>query len=113
MIRIKKLSNHQKKLILVRDNFTCQKCKLEDKTAKKLEIHHIKPLHLDGTNDKKNLITLCYVCHKYAPNKEDEFKEYLKSECDGELTLLVKTIKSFKESEEGKKLLNQIDKDNL
>ena len=90
------LSRAKRTSILIRDNYTCQKCKLEDKTAKKLEIHHIKPLVFNGTNEDKNLITLCYICHKYAPNKEEEFKEYIDSECDGQLTLLIKTMKELK-----------------
>ncbi len=96
MIKNKDISRSEKVAILIRDNYTCQKCKLEDKTAKKLEIHHIKPIVFGGTNDKENLITLCSVCHKYAPNTQKEFKEYIDTECDGQLTLLIKIMKELK-----------------
>lgn len=95
--RNKGLSRPETISILIRDNYTCQKCKLEDKTAKKLEIHHIKPIVFGGTDEKENLITLCSVCHKYAPNREKEFKEYMDSECDGQLTLLIKIMKELKD----------------
>lgn len=33
-----------------------------------LEIHHIVPLSLGGTNNATNLVPLCYSCHKAAHN---------------------------------------------
>ncbi|MFH0752836.1 MAG: HNH endonuclease signature motif containing protein [archaeon] len=88
-----KLSRTLRNSILVRDRFTCQKCKLEDKAGRELEVHHIKPIIYGGTNDKENLIALCNVCHRYAPNKLGEFEEYMGSECDGQMTLVLKAIK--------------------
>ena len=46
-----------------RDNYTCQDC---DKFLMDigLEVHHIKPIFLGGTNEEVNLITLCHKCHK-------------------------------------------------
>lgn len=80
-----------KKKAFERDNFTCQKCKIQDKTAKILEIHHIIPLVLGGKDELCNLITLCFDCHRYAPNKKEEFEEYMKDECEGTLTTLMKS----------------------
>jgi len=79
-----------RKKVFERDNFTCQKCKTEDKTTKTLEAHHITPLVMEGDDDLDNLITLCNDCHHFAPNKKQEFEEYLKEEMDGTLTTLIK-----------------------
>lgn len=73
-----------------RDNFTCKKCKIEDKTAKILEAHHIAPLCSGGKDELDNLITLCFDCHHFAPNKKGDFDEYMKEEIDGTSTTLVK-----------------------
>ncbi len=95
-----RLSKHQKDKILARDKYTCMKCKIENKTARKLEVHHITPLTFGGNNDKRNLITLCRVCHKYAPNNKEEFAEYMDSELDGVATTLINIYKKMKESGE-------------
>ncbi len=96
MISHKRRNNQTiRKKVFKRDNFTCQKCKFEDKTARKLELHHIKPVYMKGTDDLNNLITLCFDCHKYAPNNMKEFKEYMKEETEGTLTTLVNVWKKF------------------
>ena len=46
--------------ILHRDNYTCQCC---GKKNCRLEVHHIKFRSNGGTDDEKNLITLCKECH--------------------------------------------------
>ncbi len=48
--------------ILERDGYTCQDCGkfLMDLG---LFIHHIKPIFRNGSNEPKNLITLCGKCH--------------------------------------------------
>jgi 5-methylcytosine-specific restriction endonuclease McrA len=48
-----------KEFINERDNYCCQKCNSDGK----LNVHHIKLLCDGGTNDPKNLITLCLKCH--------------------------------------------------
>lgn len=40
-----------------------------------LNKHHLKPKVLGGSNDKSNLITLCYYCHWYLHNNP-KFKIY-------------------------------------
>lgn len=103
------LTQSTRNQVLARDNFTCQKCKLNDNTGKQLEVHHIHLLAFGGIDEKDNLITLCSVCHKYAPNNKEEFEGYMASECDGQLTVLIKLLNEFKESEEGKRLIKQIE----
>ncbi|HEB47346.1 MAG TPA: HNH endonuclease [Candidatus Pacearchaeota archaeon] len=92
-----------------RDDFTCQKCKIQDKTGRILEIHHITPLYVDGKDELNNLITLCNDCHHFAPNKEDEFKEYMKEEMDGTSTTLIKAWK--KVLKDNPELIEKINKE--
>ena len=46
---------------LVRDNYTCQCC---GKKHVRLEVHHIIFRCMGGSDDERNLITLCEKCHK-------------------------------------------------
>ena len=86
-------SQKLRKAVLERDNFTCQKCKLEDKTGRLLEAHHIIPLAFGGKEELENLITFCLDCHHYAPNTQEEFKEYFSEEMTGTLTIFTKAWK--------------------
>jgi hypothetical protein len=52
-----------RKLVLERDNYTCQSCKIQ-LPGTKLDIHHKIPTRKGGTHDHKNLVTLCKKCHK-------------------------------------------------
>jgi len=91
-----------------RDDFTCQKCGLEDKEMIKIEAHHIIPLCFGGKDDLNNLITLCFDCHRFAPDKLEDFEEYMKEEMEGTLTILMKAWKNvIKEQPE---LFEQLDK---
>mgnify|MGYP000944780001 CR=1 FL=1 len=51
----------RREAVLVRDNYTCQCC---GKKHAKLEVHHIIFRSMGGTDDERNLITLCEKCHK-------------------------------------------------
>jgi len=86
---------------LERDNFTCQKCKLEDKTGKLLEAHHINLLNQEGMDELANLITLCKDCHHFAPNNQKEFLEYIQEEMTGTATNLVKAIEKVRKEQPG------------
>ena len=79
------------KLIIIQN--TCQKCKIQDKTEKILEAHHITLLCRGGKDTAENIITLCSNCHHYAPNRNQGFLEYMKEECEGSLTVLLKILK--------------------
>lgn len=76
-----------------RDIFICQKCKIQDLSAKKLEAHHINPLVFGGKDELNNLIILCSDCHHFAPNKKEDFDEYIQEECDGTMTTFFKAFK--------------------
>lgn len=51
----------RREAVLNRDNYTCQCC---GKKHVKLEVHHIIFRSMGGTDDEKNLITLCEKRHK-------------------------------------------------
>lgn len=51
----------RREAVLHRDSYTCQCC---GKKHVRLEVHHIIFRSLGGTDDEKNLITLCEICHK-------------------------------------------------
>jgi len=80
-----------------RDNFACQKCKIEDKTKKILEAHNKIPLVFNRKDELSNLITLCSDCHNFAPNNKKEFEEYLNDETQGTLTILIKAFQKVRE----------------
>lgn len=74
-----------KQKILKRDNFTCIKCGFYDFEGKELEIHH-KNMRVDGGDENtENLITLCSICHNYAPEDEKDFKAYVNEKIDGNI----------------------------
>jgi hypothetical protein len=86
-----------KKNVLKRDQYTCKKCGETDETGNILHVHHIVPLCFGGKDEMENMITLCGNCHRYAPNHKVEFEEYMKEECDGTMTLLIKAMKIVQE----------------
>ena len=47
--------------VLKRDKGTCVLCGSNDK--KKIQVHHIRPQSIEGTNEHTNLITLCKLDH--------------------------------------------------
>ena len=51
----------RREAVLHRDNYTCQCC---GKKHVRLEVHHIIFRSKGGTDDERNLITLCEKCHK-------------------------------------------------
>jgi hypothetical protein len=65
-----------KQQVLKRDKSKCQKCGFLG-MRDELEIHHIKMKVNEGDNATINLITLCSICHHYAPDDEKEFEIYL------------------------------------
>lgn len=85
------------KKVFQRDGFSCQKCKIQDKTSKILEAHHIIPLVLNREDKLDNLVTLCKDCHHFAPNNKEEFDDYLKEECTGTMPTLIKSMSKVRE----------------
>lgn len=75
-----------RKLVLERDNWTCQKCNLSSNTScVELHCHHINPVKLDPIEsaDIDNCITLCVDCH-YEAHKKDGCGNGQLGKCIGE-----------------------------
>ncbi|HAZ37702.1 MAG TPA: HNH endonuclease, partial [Clostridiaceae bacterium] len=55
-------------------NYTCQYCKGKSKDSK-LEVHHIIFRSQSGSDESKNLITLCKTCHGKLHNGKINLKK--------------------------------------
>ena len=87
-------SQKTKNEVFERDKFTCQKCGHKGLSGD-LEIHHKKMRVNGGNHDNENLITLCSICHYYAPDDEKDFALYLEEKIDG---LILDTFRKSKKS---------------
>ncbi len=79
------ISEEIRKKLFERDNFTCKKCGFQDKTGDEIEPHHIQLRVNGGGGEIENLITLCCVCHHYAPDSREDFDRYLNEKIDGKV----------------------------
>ena len=61
-----------RKEVLTRDLGLCRCCGFKGN-----EVHHVVPLVFGGKDETDNMITLCSFCHKHAPNKKEEFIDYI------------------------------------
>lgn len=52
--------------VFKRDGYRCQICGRKSD----LICHHIQPLGMGGTNNSRNLVTLCKSCHKRIHGKK-------------------------------------------
>lgn len=68
-----RLDENIRKAVIIRDNNTCQMC---GKKKGLMEVHHILPKRLSGTDNINNLITLCHKCHKKVTGKETKYIKY-------------------------------------
>ena len=64
----KPISNKLRTKVLKRDNFTCQHCGKTVEDGAKLEVDHIIPVSLGGTDDMNNLQVLCIECNRGKSN---------------------------------------------
>ena len=62
------------KQIMIRDMGLCRCCGF-----KASEVHHVIPIIYNGEDHPRNMIALCYTCHRDAPDTKEEFFEYMKS----------------------------------
>ena len=49
-----------------RDKMTCLRCEKQFKHERYLDAHHLMPRKEGGSDDVRNLITLCEPCHDYV-----------------------------------------------
>jgi 5-methylcytosine-specific restriction protein A len=59
-----------RKIALERDSHLCQTCKRDGIYTKAVQVDHIKPKYLGGSNDLSNLESICDKCHKLKTQKE-------------------------------------------
>lgn len=67
-----RLDENIRKAIILRDGCKCMECR---KSNCKLEVHHIKPRRLNGSNTLGNLITLCESCHQKTEGIEEQYMD--------------------------------------
>jgi len=65
-----RLDENLRKATIMRDGAKCMEC---DKSNCILEVHHIVPRRLKGSDSIDNLITLCSICHDKTKGKEEQF----------------------------------------
>lgn len=68
-----KLDENIRKAVILRDGCKCMEC---GKRNTVLEVHHIKPKRLNGSNTLCNLITLCSKCHNKTKGKEENYMQH-------------------------------------
>jgi hypothetical protein len=73
------VDSNLRKMVLERDNWTCQKCGSEES----LHCHHIDPKKQNPMfiNDMDSCITLCKECHKFVHTKIDGCKYHKLRNC--------------------------------
>lgn len=65
-----RLDENIRKAVILRDGCKCMEC---GKSDCKLEVHHIRPKRLGGSNTLGNLITLCGNCHQKTEGIEKQY----------------------------------------
>lgn len=68
-----RLDENIRKAVILRDGCKCMEC---GKSNTILEVHHIKPKRLNGSNTLDNLITLCSQCHQKTEGKEEQYMQH-------------------------------------
>ena len=68
-----RLDENIRKATILRDGCKCMEC---GKSNTVLEVHHIKPRRLNGSNTLDNLITLCSKCHQKTEGKEEQYMQH-------------------------------------
>ena len=71
--------------VLSRDGWRCVRCK----RFGYMQVHHVKPLSEQGTNDLSNLVSMCRTCHllhhQTKPNPERyQWQKLVKALIEGE-----------------------------
>lgn len=68
-----RLDENIRKAVILRDGCKCMEC---GKSNTVLEVHHIKPRRLNGSNTLDNLITLCSKCHQKTEGVEEQYMQH-------------------------------------
>jgi 5-methylcytosine-specific restriction endonuclease McrA len=65
----------RRRAIVARDGNVCGKCGAKGDAIVKLHVHHKLKLTAGGTNEEKNLVTLCERCHAHEDGHEHMLQE--------------------------------------
>lgn len=68
-----RLDENIRKAVILRDGCKCKEC---GKSNTVLEVHHINPKRLNGSNTLGNLITLCSKCHQKTEGVEEQYMQH-------------------------------------
>lgn len=68
-----RLDESIRKAVILRDGCKCKEC---GKSNTVLEVHHIKPRRLNGSNTLDNLVALCRKCHQKTEGKEEQYIQH-------------------------------------
>lgn len=68
-----RLDENIRKAVILRDRGKCMEC---GKYKCRLEVHHIKPRRLNGSNTLSNMITLCEKCHQKTEGNEEKYMKH-------------------------------------
>ncbi|MEH7246532.1 RNA-guided endonuclease IscB [Neobacillus niacini] len=75
-----RLDENIRKAVVLRDYNTCQDCGLSNT---RMEVHHITPRRLNGSDSIHNLITLCSSCHEKVTGDELNHREKFYQKVNG------------------------------
>lgn len=75
-----RLDNNIRLATLMRDNHKCQMC---GKVNTVLDVHHITPRRLQGSDTLGNLVSLCRNCHSEVTGKEMDYSDKLYKKING------------------------------
>ena len=68
-----RLDENIRKAVILRDGCKCMEC---GKSNCVLEVHHIRPRRLNGSDTLSNMITLCKKCHQKTEGDEEKYMEH-------------------------------------
>lgn len=75
-----RLDENIRRAVIYRDKHKCMEC---GKNNTSLEVHHIVPRRMKGSNTLGNLISLCKACHLKTFRKEEQFIERYQKKIQG------------------------------
>lgn len=68
-----RLDDNLRKATIMRDGNRCMEC---GKKKCRLEVHHIRPRRMSGSDTINNLITLCECCHNKTKGFEEDYMQH-------------------------------------
>ncbi|MCL2163733.1 MAG: DEAD/DEAH box helicase family protein [Oscillospiraceae bacterium] len=71
------LTEEMKRQVFARDNYICLCCGKERRRGVRLNVDHIRPVSMGGTNDISNLQTLCRLCNTKKSVNEINFRVHV------------------------------------